>query len=404
MKKLATSLLILAVAGMALYASVARIPEGAVGIEGRGESARVLRPGFHFHSPFSAPPSLLPLNLPAETGEGTVRPADGGSYPIEYEISGRIDPGRVEEFQKARGDGDAGDLLLQAAANAILQTLEGKQAAFIAAEGMEAGVRESASKLLLPAGIVDVTFDLRLPGATLVALAHDLVHEGKASILRQRAEDAVARAGGKDWQPHAALGLVLEGQMDLKGAEARYLDALSIDPTAQPPMAQLFGLYSAVGEFEKLDRLLTTALQVDPDSVQHLTWLSASLMKQGRAEEALRPAEHAVELEPGNPLLLNNLAGIEAKAGRFEEATSLLRRALEANPEDRQTLFNLGVALAASGRYKESLEQLQAAEKLGPAGAPLLKAIASVHRKMGNRSKAAEYERRAGEAERKAAG
>ena len=400
MKILLIAALVVALASLALYASLTVIPAGSVGLAGAGPSAAALAPGIHLGSPFADPPIILPLRLPTVSGEGTVTPTNGATYEIAYEISGRIDPARIEDFQRARGDGEAGDLLVQAAGGAIMRTLEGEEVAFLASAGMQTGARLIAHSLLEPAGIVDVTFEIHFPNATLLQLAKDLVRVGKASILRQLAAGAVAGAAPGDWEPHTALGLVLEGEMDLKGAESRYLDALSIQPTAIPPMAQLFALYSAVGELEKLDRLLTAALEVAPESVQHLTWLSASLMRQGREEEAMRPAEDALALEPDDTRLINNLAGIHLKLGQFQEAIRLLRKAFAASGEDRQTRLNLGVALAATGEFKEGLEHLLAAEKLGNPGPPLLWAVAKAYRGLGQGSRAAAYERKARDAEK----
>ncbi|HXI02260.1 MAG TPA: hypothetical protein VNI57_03705, partial [Candidatus Saccharimonadales bacterium] len=65
---------------------------------------------------------------------------------------------------------------------------------------------------------------------------------------------------------------------------------------------------------------------------------------------------------------------------------------------DRQSLYNLGVALCSQGKCREGVKRLLDADKADPGKAPVLQAIASAYRSLGNRREAANWEKRAQEA------
>jgi tetratricopeptide (TPR) repeat protein len=373
---------------------VERIPAGHVGILESGGEVRVLRHGFHLRPPWAARAAVFPLDLPPARGKAEARLADGAALWVPFEISGRLDPDRAAAFHETASRHGVERVLLRAAEVALGETSASGTPEDLAARRIETAASRRAGELLAPYGFSSAELRLGpLDAPALLRLAQSLAPRRAAGLLREAIAAAASSGGG--WEAATAMGLVLESERNPRGAETQYLDALSMNPTALPPMAQLVAIYSAVGEYRKLDRLLETALEQDPNSVQHLNWMALSRMKQGRLEDAEGFFRRAGGVEPGNPVVLNNLGGVQLKQGRLAEAVATFRAAVTAAPEDRQSLYNLGIALCAQGRWREGLPHLLGAERAGAPAPEILRAIARAYRETGQEGRAVDYERRA---------
>jgi len=239
---------------------------------------------------------------------------------------------------------------------------------------------------------------------TLLAAAQYLMPRREAWKIRMTVSEAMLDPDrARSWRLLTAMGLVNESELLLREAETNYLDALAADPVALPPMSQLVGLYTAVGEVDKLRRVLDAALQADPKSLQHLNWAAMVLMKQGHLDIAEKLLREASLLDPGGAIIQSNLSGILLKTGRLQEAIALLRQVVESTPSNTQAVFNLGSALAATDQFGESLEWLDKAEATGPLTPALADTLAMVHEKLGNHAKAAAYRKTLGTMEAEAA-
>jgi len=396
------AIVLLLVAGV--WLCVIRVGDDEVALVGPAASpdARApLGPGFHFVSP-TAHITRVTTRLTGATGETLVTPSSGGEIMMKYSVSGALDPGRaaavfaaldnrtMEEFLSAQ----VGALLRQNAASAdpvemLTPEYRSKVAEQIADAMKRGGFAEASIKVQPP------------DDATLLAAAQALAPRGEAYKLRQTIAEALldpAREGS--WRLHTAMGLVNESTKQFTEAEKDYLDALAMQPEALPPMAQLVAIYSAVGEWAKLQRVLDAALTVDPDSLQHINWTAMVLIKQDDLVGAERILKHGLELAPLNSTLVSNLGGLYLKTGRTDEALDLLRKAVEAAPDSPLALFNLGSALASTDRYDEALPYLEQAERAGSLTYPLARTLALVHGRLGHKAASAEYEARARELER----
>ena len=385
-----TALLLAAI----LFVSVTYVPEDSVAIDSKGGASRVMLPGFHPHAPFAKPQAIYPVSLPSIEGSVEIALSDGGAYRLGYELSGRIDPNQAVAFHKVAAEHGVEGVLKAAGDRALVEEGALRPPADLATGALEMAAAKRAGMFLASIGGAEVSLRLRpLAPAELLRLAQSLARQRLAGLLKEPATALLLSDTG--WEAHTIMGLVLESERDLHGAEKRYLDALSISPAALPPMAQLVAIYDAVGEHAKLDRVLEAAIEADPASLQHLNWLAVSLMKQSKLPQAEKMLQRALSVDGSNLLLLNNLAGMLVKQNRLEEAVASLRKAQATAPSDRQTLYNLGVALSAQGKYSEALQPLLDAEKAGPPGLPLLRALALAFRETGGKTRAAEYERRA---------
>lgn len=397
---IATAAVIALVAG---YFLIARVPADTIAFAdtGRpGDTPTILGPGFHLR-PVGSNLVLYSTSPVTAVGDTLVTPSTGGEIPARFTVTARIDPahaatlhgpiaGRsLEDFLSAQ----AGILLRQYASSAgaveILTPRFREQAAAAIVSAMKNGGMAEASMVIGP------------PDAdTLLAAAQFLAPQGEASKIRQTVMEALAApGGGGNWKLHTAMGLVNESERHLADCEKNYLDALAIEPAALPPMTQLVALYTAVGEYPKLRRVVDAALTSSPKSVPHLNWAAMVLLKDDDFKGAERLLKEGLAVEPQNELLLSNLAGVYLKTGKPEEAVSQLRLAVEAAPTNPQGLFNLGSTLASLGRFDEALPLLEQAEQNGPLNLALARALAGVHEKLGHAKEAAAYLKKAKELE-----
>jgi tetratricopeptide (TPR) repeat protein len=391
-RSLAVALPILAVL---LYASLSHVPGGSVGVRKRGEAFEVLKPGFHIHRPFAPAPAIYSLSLPSVGDEIRITLADGANYRVGFDITGKIDPERAAAFHAMALKSGSDALLKEVGARSLAGAAAARPSVDLASGALETEAARRAGTALSPFGLLEVSLKLRpLGGPECLRLGQALAGARLAGALRP-AVTQILSSGKAGWEAHAAMGLVLESEKDIHGAEKEYLDALTLSPAAIAPMAQLVAIYSAVGEHKKLDRLLEAGIQAQPTSVQHLAWYAMSMLNQNRLKEAGQTTERALALDPGNVLLLNDLGVVQAKEGRMDEAIATFRKAIEASPHDRQSLYNIGVALSTQNKDKEALPYLLESEKVASPGAALLNAIAHAYRRTGDARRAAEYQHRA---------
>jgi tetratricopeptide (TPR) repeat protein len=397
-KALGVSAVVL-IAAVLLFGSTHTVPEGSIGVRESGGETALLQPGTHFVLPFSGAPAIYPLRFPATRGQTEIRLADADGYSVGFMVSGSLDPSRGGLFHEETAGGEPSAALEAVAAQAVRRVTAGRSPTEVVSGALDAALLEVASSALNRIGVTDVTLEIRFDTPrTAMDMARALLPERGGHLLRDTVTALLAGPDGRQWETHAAMGLIQESGREISEAADSYLDALSVQPSALLPMGRLFEIYMAVGEEARLERLLMAAHEVDPLSAQHMTWLAALLMKQDRTGEALQMASQALANEPENILILNNVGGLHLKNGDFERAVEIFTQAVERAPEDRMSRYNLGIALSAQGNYQDGLQHLLAAEKAGKASVALLRAIASVYGSLGEEEEASDYERRASEA------
>ena len=402
--KLAVGLAVVAVLAIAsAWILLFRVPSGSIGVldAGRpGEPPRLLGPGIHMRPP-GATTSLIETSAVNGSGKVMVSPASGGELELSYSVTASLSTaaapdvlasleGRpITEVVSSR----AGTLLNDYASSldAITMLASGfrEQAATVVAEGLGRQGFEAVQVTVHP-----------LDDDSLLAAARALASRGEAYRVRQAIAEALLRPeAATSWKLHTAMGMVNESEKQFAEAERYYFDALAIDPTAVPPMAQLVVLYGARKDWMRLSRALDAALTAAPRSLQHINWMAMVLLKQEDYAGAERILKAGLEVEPTNSTLLANLGALYTKRGRAQEAEQAFRQAVEAAPENPQALFNLGSFLASSDRFADALPLLQRAEATGSVSYPLVRSLAVVHEKLGHAAEAASYRRRAQEME-----
>jgi len=406
---------LVAIALLAAFFLVVRIPSDEVGVvdTGRvGAAHATLQTGIHLR-PFGSTVITYSTAPATASGETIVTPASGGEIPIRYSVTGRIDPERAAELHPALGGATIERFLSEQTGRLVSEYASSAEAVEILTSRFREKAAADIAARMKNGGLAEASLTIQPPdGDTLLAAAQYLAPLGEAWKIRQTCAEALAEPdAGRDWRLLAAMGLVNESEKRFAEAEKNYLDALALDPRALTPMSQLVPLYASVKEWNKLARILDAALQADPNSLQHINWMAMVMLKRQdypAAEELLR---RALSVDSANTTVLANLGALHMKMNRVDEAIKNFEKAVELAPTNSQALFNLGSALAATDRFAEALAYLERAEQEGATPQPLVRTLALVHLKLGNREKAAAYkekekqlEAEESEAKKKAAG
>jgi Tfp pilus assembly protein PilF len=147
------------------------------------------------------------------------------------------------------------------------------------------------------------------------------------------------------------MGVILQGEGNLKEARRRYEQAIAVDPRAAVAGNNLAWIYLESGE--NLDRALQLAqlaVETLPDTPQVLDTLGWAYYKKGLATSAVPPLARSVEADPANAVTHYHLGLAYVKAGQADLGRRALERALALKPDfagaqdAREVLASLGPA------------------------------------------------------------
>jgi tetratricopeptide (TPR) repeat protein len=236
------------------------------------------------------------------------------------------------------------------------------------------------------------------PLAAVDALERAIALDAGSALYRQACADALVGAGRAD------------------EAEARYLEALEIDPTWRRARLGLGELAVQRGDLDAALEQLQAAAELDhcdrevhatlarvyrrlgdepaaqreallveayPDraavldparsavdqaavSADARTRRALRLIDAGRDADAEREIRHALAIRPDNVRNQLNLGGLLVRQGRHGEALAVLGETLAAAPDDPEVHNNLAVALTESGHLSRARGHLQQAIALDP--------------------------------------
>jgi tetratricopeptide (TPR) repeat protein len=144
---------------------------------------------------------------------------------------------------------------------------------------------------------------------------------------------------------------------DLKGAGARFREALAINPR---------------------------------NSKAHVT-LGNTLEAEGNNDEAMRHYEEAVRLEPSSAEGHVNIGNIFLKRNDDARAIAEFQLALRAEPANLYAHYNLGQCYLAAGNLPEALTHLIAAQRQDPDNAALCFLLGKVNERLSRRSEAVRF-------------
>ncbi len=369
------------------FTVVERVPDGraVVLIPRGGETPAVLGPGLHLRR-FGAERVTY-----ATEARVTGRVTPPAAPPIAYTLDVAIDPPRLADLHASMQGAPLEDFLHMQMSRLLERVAGEARPAEVLTEEFRRRASEAITSSMTSAGFLRADLTIDPPDAqVLLDAALTLAAGGEAWELRIPVNAALVDAP-RDWRLHTALALVNESESLISEAETGYLEALALEPSALPPMERLVTIYTAVEQWDRLQRILDAALAANPRSIQHINWTAVVLIKKGDRVGAERILRDGLALAPDNATLLANLGVLLMNTGREEEAVETFRHAVTSAPDSGQALFNLGSALAATDRWEEALEHLTQAERTGHATLPLTETLAIVHEKLGHTEEATRY-------------
>ncbi len=173
------------------------------------------------------------------------------------------------------------------------------------------------------------------------------------------------RAAAKRDDPQAlyALGRVLERSGKPGEAQARYRQAVAIEPTLHQSHNNLANLLQAQGLLAEAAIHYRKALDFAPrESIYHNN-LGNTVLELGHPADAIELLRQAIALRPDYSEAHYNLARGLLALGRTDEAIGHYQRALEIKPGNIEARIALGQALVDQGRVVEALDHAEIASR-----------------------------------------
>lgn len=129
-----------------------------------------------------------------------------------------------------------------------------------------------------------------------------------------------------------ALGSVLRGKGDLRGAVSEYEKVLAMKPSAGGPHYYLGWCYQEQGKTEQAVGHYRKAIRLSPYVIPAYINLGELLFKRGELEEAARVCRAGLAVAPNHPLLHCNLGMLLIQMGQRQEGTREILTAQQLDP------------------------------------------------------------------------
>lgn len=393
-----TSLIVVVILVVAALSCITWVGAGAPAVrESLGGQTVVLPPGPHLRVPLYH--RVYHYDVPAVTVDETlpIVTRDQATFKLPCRISAHVSPGDVLTFHQARSGRDTADYIRESVKGAIMGAARQRTSDEILLPGASTAMAQQVSADLIARGISDDGLSIGAPGPQVVLnVVVDNIRRQYPATARKLAE-ASLKADPHNALFKTAMGAVLEAEGNPAGAEALYLEALYLDPTAIEPMSRLFVLYQKKGDpdsISRLERLLTASLEKKKDSAVHHDWLGQVYMRQGHSDKAELAFTTAINLSPKTPEFRVSLGTLRVQQKRYDDAAKSYEEALKLKPDQPLALYNLGVVSALQGKIDAAIGFFEKAAATGPPSVALLNSMAQAYEEKGDLARAAEALRR----------
>jgi tetratricopeptide (TPR) repeat protein len=207
------------------------------------------------------------------------------------------------------------------------------------------------------------------------------------------APTALRMAAARNLLP-ARDGLSVARRADLDAALSAYTAAQQFNADRAEALLNLGNLEVERGALEAAETTYRQALERQPRFAPTYVNLADLYRRQGREREAEEVLRRGIELAPTEPSLKHALGLSLVRSQRLDQALPLLREASEQGAAEPLYGYVYGVALHSSGSADAGLEELENAHERFPGYAPVLFALATMHRDAGDLESAREYAHR----------
>lgn len=224
-----------------------------------------------------------------------------------------------------------------------------------------------------------------------LARMNDKDAERFESVGVVRVEDKTTerpRVDESDGSARACLerGRAMLEEGNLNGAIAQLSRATSLDPKLAQAHNLLAVAYDRKGLHDRAKDSYDRAVDVNENDPQSLNNLGYSLYIGGNYRAAVDKLKRAARLAPGDARILNNLALAQVRLGKYDDAYKNFARA----GGEFNGHTNVAALLIRVGRDDKAADHLEAARRLQPGSANVLRQLAELYERNGNKSKAEE--------------
>ncbi len=200
--------------------------------------------------------------------------------------------------------------------------------------------------------------------AATLALVQTQLRAGKPAEARAQLDKALAQTP-QDPVLRLLLGNLEAAAGKTAEAEAIWTALIAENPTSEPPVRLLYGLYKTTNRPDAAVSLLDAALRVQPGSVT-LRWIKAGTLEMaGDIDGAIGIYEALYQEDSSNMIIANNLASL--LVSRTPDAQTLARAERISRRLREQTLpaylDTFGWIALLNGKLEDALPALQAAAK-----------------------------------------
>ena len=195
-------------------------------------------------------------------------------------------------------------------------------------------------------------------------------------------------AGDDDQSASACLarGRALLEEGRLNEAIAELSRAASLDPKLSQAHSLLAVAYDQKGLHDRAKESYARAVDVNERDPEALNNLGYSLYLNGNYRAAVDKLKRAAKLAPSDARILNNLALAQVRLGKYDDAyRNFARAGGEFNGH-----ANLAALLIRVGRDDRAAQHLEAARRLQPSSANVLRQLAELYERTGDKAKADE--------------
>jgi Flp pilus assembly protein TadD len=183
-----------------------------------------------------------------------------------------------------------------------------------------------------------------------------------------------------------ARGRALLEEGRLNEAIAELSRAASLDPHLSQAHSLLAVAYDRKGLHDRAKESYERAVDVNNHDPEALNNLGYSLYLNGNYRAAVDKLKRAARLAPADARILNNLALAQSRLGKFDDAyRNFARAGGEFNGH-----ANVAALLIRLGRDDRAAEHLEAARRIQPDAANVLRQLAELYERIGDKAKADE--------------
>lgn len=185
-----------------------------------------------------------------------------------------------------------------------------------------------------------------------------LSHSEAAPLARGYAEKAL-ELDSEMAEAHASLGLVLNGQWDLTGAERELRRAIALKPNYAMAYHWNANLLGSLGRHQEALEQEKRAFDLDPHSSVVSMGIGIRLLYQRRLQEAVSHFEKAAEKDPNFGAFHFWKAWAHEGLGEYDQAVEEAKRGREMFGQQSPPKLNLASIYARAGKREEAVKLLE---------------------------------------------